>query len=84
MMKKRNYVGSADEIDRLFEWGKGDRSVAIRIPATGTHLEDRRPAANINPYTAVNSLLKSLIRAEKSHGRQNASKRTKRKTATVA
>lgn len=67
-----------------FEWGKGDRSVAIRIPATGTHLEDRRPAANINPYTAVNSLLKSLIRAEKSHGRQNASKRTKRKTATVA
>ena len=64
--------------------GKCDRSVAIRIPATGTHLEDRRPAANINPYTAVNSLLKSLIRAEKSHGRQNASKRTKRKTATVA
>ena len=67
-----------------FEWGKGDRSVAIRIPVGDTHLEDRRPGANINPYTAVNSLLKSLIRAEKTHGRQVASKRTKKKTATVA
>ena len=67
-----------------FEWGKGDRSVAVRIPPAGTHLEDRRPAANINPYMAVNSLMKSLVRAEKTHGRQTASKRTKKKTATVA
>tara|TARA_Y100001963_G_scaffold146476_1_gene221484 strand:- start:2390 stop:3496 length:1107 start_codon:yes stop_codon:yes gene_type:complete len=67
-----------------FEWGNGDRSVAIRIPSSGTHLEDRRPGANMNPYTAVKSLLKSLLNAEKNHGRQSASKRAKKKTATVA
>ena len=67
-----------------FEWGIGDRTVAIRIPSSKTHLEDRRPAANINPYTAVKSLLTSVLSAEKNHGRQTASKRTKKKTATVA
>ena len=46
-----------------FSWGEMDRSASIRIPIATVknngkgHLEDRRPAANIDPYEAFAYLL---------------------------
>ena len=49
-----------------FSWGESDRTASIRIPLSTVknngrgHLEDRRPAANIDPYQAFNHLLNSI------------------------
>jgi len=48
------------EMDR-FTWGVGNRSVSVRIGreswlAGGGYFEDRRPAANMNPYRVVAAL----------------------------
>ena len=45
-----------------FTWGEMDRSASIRIPVTTSqndkgYLEDRRPAANVDPYDAVSRLV---------------------------
>ena len=36
-----------------FTWGIADRTASIRLPANKRYLEDRRPAANANPYDVV-------------------------------
>ena len=49
-----------------YSWGESDRTASIRIPLSTIqnngrgHLEDRRPAANIDPYQAFNHLLNSI------------------------
>ena len=49
-----------------FSWGECDRTASIRIPLSTIknngrgYLEDRRPAANIDPYQAFNHLLNSI------------------------
>ena len=53
-----------------YSWGVSDRGASIRIPATTAangrgHLEDRRPAANIDPYEAVSAITKYVHIAEK-------------------
>ena len=51
-----------------FTWGEMDRSASVRIPLTTIqnggkgHLEDRRPAANIDPYEAFNYLYGTVIK----------------------
>ena len=45
-----------------FTWGEMDRSVSIRVPVTVVnngkgYLEDRRPAANVDPYEAISCLV---------------------------
>jgi glutamine synthetase len=52
-----------------YSWGVSDRSASIRIPMTTAnngrgHLEDRRPAANIDPYEAICALAKTIKIAE--------------------
>jgi len=53
-----------------YTWGVSDRSASIRIPMSTAnkgqgHLEDRRPAANIDPYEAVGVITKYLTIIEK-------------------
>ena len=49
-----------------FSWGELDRGASIRVPAYTVnngykgYLEDRRPAANVDPYKAVFYLLNTL------------------------
>jgi len=50
-----------------FSYGECDRSVSIRIPAVTAynkkgHLEDRRPASNVDPYEAFCCLVESVPR----------------------
>ena len=48
----------------VFTFGEMDRSASIRIPGSSKnrYLEDRRPAANIDPYEAVGYLLNTFLR----------------------
>ncbi|MBI4090783.1 MAG: glutamine synthetase beta-grasp domain-containing protein [Candidatus Komeilibacteria bacterium] len=48
-----------------FWYGVGDRTASVRIPAPVAmegcgYLEDRRPAANIDPYRAVTAILETV------------------------
>lgn len=50
-----------------FSWGFSDRGKSIRIPLGVVndgfgYLEDRRPAANLNPYRVTMSILKSTLK----------------------
>jgi glutamine synthetase len=49
-----------------FRWGVADRTASIRIPRQVAvegkgYLEDRRPAANANPYAVCSALLKTTF-----------------------
>ena len=52
-----------------FSWGKSDRGASIRIPLSTVvrkgrgHLEDRRPASNIDPYECLSVLISSVSKA---------------------
>lgn len=51
---------------REFRWGVADRTSSIRIPLMvaeqgSGYLEDRRPAANADPYSVCHVLLKSTL-----------------------
>lgn len=43
-----------------FKYGDGDRGSSVRIPVSGTYLEDRRPNSNSDPYV-VSSLVMETI-----------------------
>ena len=48
-----------------YSWGEMDRSASVRIPHTTVktgmgHIEDRRPAANVDPYEAFSYLVCTL------------------------
>lgn len=48
-----------------FRWGIGDRGASVRIPAPVAekgcgYLEDRRPAANADPYRVATALLETI------------------------
>ena len=50
-----------------FRSGVADRGASIRIPlpvqlANKGYLEDRRPAANVDPYTVARLLIKSCLK----------------------
>ncbi len=45
---------------KKFTFGKSDRSASVRIPVSGTYLEDRRPGANADPYKIAYALLQSV------------------------
>lgn len=50
---------------RQFRWGVADRGASVRIPAAVNkagkgYLEDRRPAANIDPYKVFTALLETI------------------------
>lgn len=49
-----------------FRAGIADRTASIRVPHTsvlnnGGYLEDRRPAANMDPYLALSKLVKTTL-----------------------
>jgi glutamine synthetase len=49
-----------------FRWGVSDRGASVRIPlgtarAGKGYLEDRRPAANMDPYTVTRLLLETIV-----------------------
>jgi len=51
-----------------FRSGTGDRGASIRIPlpvqlAGYGYLEDRRPAANVDPYTVARLLIKTILKS---------------------
>ena len=53
-----------------YTWGVSDRGASIRIPMSTAnkgrgHLEDRRPAANIDPYEAIGAITKYMHIVEK-------------------
>ena len=53
-----------------YTWGVSDRGASIRIPMSTAnkgrgHLEDRRPAANIDPYEAIGAITKYMHIIEK-------------------
>lgn len=63
------YLCGSDNLARLtgtnetsshntFTWGKGTRNTSIRI--NNGYYEDRRPGANVDPYLAVASILRSF------------------------
>jgi glutamine synthetase len=60
----KHETSSAEE----FTWGEMDRGASIRIPQSTVqsegkgHLEDRRPAANVDPYEAFNYLYGTIIK----------------------
>ena len=48
-----------------FSYGQSDRTTSVRIPLItinndSGHVEDRRPASNMNPYTALKTLVQTL------------------------
>jgi glutamine synthetase len=52
-----------------FRWGVSDRGASIRIPTTAVengkgYLEDRRPAANMDPYEVSNILMETVCGVE--------------------
>ena len=53
-----------------FSWGVADRGASIRIPNVVVknnwkgYLEDRRPAANCDPYTVIRLILEALYEVE--------------------
>jgi len=63
--KRLNGTHETSSMDE-FTWGELDRTASIRIPKSTVknggrgHLEDRRPAANIDPYEAFNHLLNTI------------------------
>lgn len=72
-----------------FRWGVSDRGASIRIPL-GTakagmgYLEDRRPAANMDPYRVTRLLLETTVLGLKSPAasKTNGSKATRTVAAT--
>ena len=61
-----------------FRYGVSDRGASIRIPiytvqhASG-YLEDRRPAANMDPYKVCAKLIETICTVEPSHSSQSVS-----------
>lgn len=52
-----------------FSWGVADRGASIRVPLTTNrndmgHLEDRRPASNMDPYRAIARLVKTIDKVD--------------------
>tara|TARA_Y100001938_G_C8098994_1_gene440206 strand:- start:5313 stop:6416 length:1104 start_codon:yes stop_codon:yes gene_type:complete len=62
-----------------FEWGDGDRTVAMRIPHGANYIEDRRPGGNINPYEAFTALAESILRVDS----ELSTKTSKKEKATA-
>tara|TARA_R100000657_G_C4670504_1_gene114902 strand:+ start:61 stop:1122 length:1062 start_codon:yes stop_codon:yes gene_type:complete len=53
-----------------YTWGVSDRNASIRIPISTAnrgrgHIEDRRPAANIDPYESIGAITKYMNIIEK-------------------
>ncbi|ATZ80977.1 glutamine synthetase [Bodo saltans virus] len=48
-----------------FTYGYSDRGCSVRIPVDKTYLEDRRPAANCDPYKVVTRMLNTIVLHEK-------------------
>jgi len=49
-----------------FRWGVSDRGASVRVPLQVSndgkgYLEDRRPAANINPYVVCHKLIETIL-----------------------
>ena len=45
-----------------FTWGRGDRTASIRIPSNSCeYIEDRRPAANMDPYVVTGMIYKTVV-----------------------
>jgi glutamine synthetase len=68
---------------REFRWGVSDRGASIRIPlgtakAGRGYLEDRRPAANADPYLVCAALLETVCGSPRRPGRKSRSRRTRR------
>ena len=63
---RRRLTGLHETCDyHKFRWGVGDRSASIRIPAKVAmnghgYLEDRRPAANMDPYRVAYAIIATV------------------------
>ena len=63
----KHETSSVDE----FSWGESDRSSSVRIPVSTVqsggkgYIEDRRPAANIDPYEAYTYLVNTISKINK-------------------
>jgi len=49
-----------------FQWGVADRTASVRIPravaiAGYGYLEDRRPSADVDPYTVARLLIETCV-----------------------
>lgn len=63
---ERRLVGAFETPDMdVFSWGLGSRTTSVRVPnhvvrASAGYFEDRRPAANIDPYLATSILVDTI------------------------
>jgi glutamine synthetase len=63
---EKRLTGKHETCDiHTFRWGIGDRGASIRIPSPVAkagcgYLEDRRPAANMDPYKVCTALLETI------------------------
>jgi len=74
---ERRLVGN-DETQRFdrFSWGVGDRKQSIRIPVAAAssgcgYYEDRRPAANMDPYLVTRYLVESTVLLQEGEERKS-------------
>jgi glutamine synthetase len=67
---QRRMTGECETSDyREFTWGVGDRGASIRIPERvklegAGYFEDRRPCANIDPYSLLYSLISTVNKSK--------------------
>lgn len=67
-----------------FSYGIGDRTASIRIPTRYTgHIEDRRPAANADPYDVTAYLFELYVRSD-TVGSEDADARSTVSTAALS
>lgn len=64
---EKRMTGECETSDyNKFTWGVGDRTASVRIPPITAkegkgYLEDRRPAANVDPYRAFNKIMQTVM-----------------------
>ena len=60
-MTGENETSKFSEFSFNFEGNGADRGASVRVPPSWTYLEDRRPAANANPYEVTKVLIETII-----------------------
>ncbi len=72
-----------------FTWGYGTRCTSIRIPIEVArkgygYLEDRRPGANVDPYTIANWLMEQVVNYEALPEEERVDKQTNDKDTEIS
>jgi len=67
----KRLTGKCETADmHTFKWGVADRGASIRIPSSTAlnghgHLEDRRPASNVDPFVACAAVASTTLMEDK-------------------